>query len=74
MGGGLAEGTGVVQKISASLITVKVYYSMLVQYTGLTEEYFVIQGPAVLQDLMDTVVVRHPSMVQMMKFMLTLLN
>jgi molybdopterin converting factor small subunit len=58
----------------ASLIAVRVYYSMMAQYTDLTEEYFVIQSPAVLQDLMNTVIVRHPSMAQMMQLMLTLLN
>jgi len=47
---------------------------MMAQYTDLTEEYFVIQSPAVLQDLMNTVIVRHPSMAQMMQLMLTLLN
>ena len=68
------QGTSVVQKTRASLITVKVYYSMMAQYTDLTEEYFVIQSPAVLQDVMNTVVVRHPSMAQMIQLMLTLLN
>ena len=89
IGGGLAETNSIVQKAQhagssiwtndptntrASLITVRVYYSMMVQYTDLTEEYFVIQSPAVLQDLMNTVLVRHPSMAQMMQMMLTLLN
>ena len=58
----------------ASLTTVRVYYSMMAQYTDLTEEYFVLQSPAVLQDLMNTVVVRHPSLAQMMQLMLMLLN
>jgi molybdopterin converting factor small subunit len=57
-----------------SLITVRVYYSMMAQYTDLTEETFVIQEPADLQDLMNTVVLRHPSMVQMTQMMLMLLN
>lgn len=58
----------------ARLITVKVYYSMMAQYTDLTEELFVLQTPAVLRDLTNTVLVRHPSMTQMMGMMLTLLN
>ncbi|MGP8129046.1 MAG: MoaD/ThiS family protein [Candidatus Bathyarchaeia archaeon] len=58
----------------ASLITVRVYYSMMAQYTDLSEEYFVLQSPAVLQDLMNTVVIRHPSMAEMMQLMLMLLN
>ena len=74
IGGNLAEGTSVVQKTRASLITVKVYYSMMAQFTDLSEERFVIQSPAVLQDLMNTVVVRHPSMAEMIQLMLTLLN
>ena len=58
----------------ASLITVKVYYTLMAQYTDLTEEDFVLQSPATLQDLTKTVVIRHPSMAQMMSTMLTLLD
>ena len=58
----------------ASLITVKAYYTMMAQYTDLNEEDFVLQSPATLQDLMNTCVVRHPSMAQMMGTMLILLN
>jgi len=58
----------------ASLVTVTVYYSMMAQYTSANEEDFVLQGPATLQDLMKTVLVRHPSMAQMMVMMLILLN
>ena len=58
----------------ASLVTVTVYYSMMAQYTSATEEYFTLQSPATLQDLMNTVLVRHPSMKQMMQMMLILLD
>jgi molybdopterin converting factor small subunit len=58
----------------ASLITVKAYYTMMGQYTDLAEENFVLQSPAILQDLMNTCVVRHPSMAQMMGTMLILLD
>ena len=58
----------------ASLITVKVYYSMMAEYTALDEEDFVLQSPATVQDLIKTVLVRHPSMSGMMSTMLTLLN
>jgi hypothetical protein len=58
----------------ASLITVKAYYTMMAQYTDLSEENFVLQSPAILQDLMNTCVVRHPSMAAMMNTMLILLN
>lgn len=58
----------------AQLITVKVYYSMMAQYTDLTEEIFVIQRPAVLQDLMNSVAIRHPTMAPMMQMMLMLVD
>jgi len=58
----------------ASLITVKVYYSMMAQYTDLSEENFVLQSPATIQDLIDTSVIRHPSMAQMVHAMLILLD
>lgn len=58
----------------ASLITVKAYYTMMAEYTDLSEEDFVLQSPAILQDLMNTCVVRHPSMAQMTGTMLILLD
>jgi len=58
----------------ASLVTVTVYYSMMAQYTSEVEEYFILQSPATLQDLMNTVLVRHPCMTQMMQMMLILLD
>ena len=58
----------------ASLVTVTVYYSMMAQYTSANDEYFVLQSPATLQDLMSTVVVRHPSMAVMMRGMVILLD
>jgi len=58
----------------ASLITVNVYYSMMAQYTDLSEENFVLQTPATVQDLIDTSVIRHPSMAQMVHSMLILLD
>jgi molybdopterin converting factor small subunit len=58
----------------ASLINVKVYYTMMAQYTELSEEEFVLESPASLQDLLNTCVVRHPDMAQMIGTMLILLN
>jgi molybdopterin converting factor small subunit len=58
----------------ASLITVKVYYSMMAQYTDLDEEGFVLQGPATVQQLINTALIRHPSMAQMTGSMMVLLN
>jgi molybdopterin converting factor small subunit len=73
---GLAESIGATkfQTGKASLITVKAYYSMMTQYTNLTEEDFVLQSPATVQELIDTIDVRHPSMAQMMQSMMILLN
>ena len=74
----IATGSFAVQDESgntrASLITVKAYYSMMAQYTDLDEEEFVLQGPATLQQLVNTAVIRHPLMAQMTGSMLTLLN
>jgi molybdopterin converting factor small subunit len=53
---------------------VKVYYSMMAQYTDLDEEDFVLQGPATVQELINTVLVRHPSMAGMIQTMLVLLD
>ena len=58
----------------ASLITVRVFYTMMAQYTDLNEEDFVLEPPAVIQDLLNTCIVRHPSMSEMMSSMLILLN
>jgi molybdopterin converting factor small subunit len=58
----------------ASLVSVKVYYSMMAQYTDLDEEDFVLQGPATVQELINTVLVRHPSMAGMIQTMLVLLD
>jgi molybdopterin converting factor small subunit len=58
----------------ASLITVRVFYTMMAQYTDLNEEDFVLQSPAVVEDLLNTCIVRHPSLAEMMSTMLILLN
>ena len=58
----------------ASLITVRVYYSMMAQYIALDEEEFVLQSPATLQTLIDTCILRHPSVPQMVGTMFILLD
>jgi len=58
----------------ASLITVKVYYSMMAEYVNLKEEDFVLQSPAALQNLIDTCIVRHPSFESMVTTMMILLD
>lgn len=57
-----------------SLISVRVYYSMMAAYANLGDELFVLQSPASLQRLLDTVIVRHPSLNNMMQMMMTLVN
>jgi molybdopterin converting factor small subunit len=58
----------------ASLITVRVYYSMMAQYIALDEENFVLQSPATLQTLINTCLLRHPSVAQMVGTMFILLD
>jgi len=58
----------------ASLITVRVYYSMMAQYVVLDEEDFVLQSPATVQTLIDTCTIRHPSVAQMVGTMFILLD
>lgn len=58
----------------ASLVSVKVYYTMMAQYTDLSEEDFVLQSPATTQDLISTCILRHPWIAQMAGTMLILLD
>jgi len=58
----------------ASLITVTVYYSMMAQYIDVDEEDFVLQSPATIQTLIDTCIVRHPAVAQMVGTMFILLD
>jgi molybdopterin converting factor small subunit len=56
-------------------LTVKVHYFQMDQYVGVSEEYFSILSPAIMRDLLNAVLVRHPAMTpQMMNTMLILLN
>jgi len=71
---GSLVGSGVVTESRASLITVKVYYSMMAQYIDLSEEEFILQSPATIQTLIDTCILRHPSIAQMMGTMIILLD
>ena len=59
---------------AASLITVKVYYTMMAQYIDVDEEDFVLQPPATVQTLIDTCALRHPSVAQMSGTMFILLD
>ena len=59
---------------AASLITVKVYYTMMAQYIDVGEEDFVLQSPATVRTLIDTCILRHPSVAQMSGNMFILLD
>lgn len=72
--GGSLAGSKVVTNTRASLITVKVYYSMMTQYVDLSEEEFVLQSPATIQSLINTCILRHPSVAQMVGTMMILLD
>ena len=75
--GGLASSpvdSGVVTESEASLITVMAYYTLMAQYIDIDEEDFVLQFPAILQTLIDTCILRHPSVAQMAGTMFMLLN
>jgi molybdopterin converting factor small subunit len=71
---GSPVGSSVVTESRASLITVKVYYFMMTQYINLSEEEFVLQSPATIQTLIDTCILRHPAVAQMMGTMMILLD
>jgi molybdopterin converting factor small subunit len=71
---GSLVGSGVVTETRASLITVKVYYSMMTQFIALSEEEFVLQSPATIQTLIDTCILRHPAVAQMVGTMMILLD
>jgi len=57
-----------------SLIAVKAYYTLMAQYIDVDEEDFVLQSPATLQTLIDTCILRHPSVAQMGGTMFILLD
>ena len=59
---------------AASIITVKVCYTMMAQYIDVDEEDFVLQSPATVQTLIDTCILRHPSVAQMSGTMFILLD
>ena len=57
------------------LINVKVNYFQMPQFVNLTEEYFELPSPASLNNLLNVIAQRHPSLsLQMMATMLILVN
>jgi len=58
----------------ASFLSVKVVYSEMAQYISTSDEYFVLQSPATLRDLLNNIVARHSSLTTMIVNMLILIN
>ena len=67
--GTVLAGSNIVKNAAVSLLTVKVIYFLMAHYVSSSEEYFVLQSPAVLRDLLNDVVKRHPSLAPMMATM-----
>jgi molybdopterin converting factor small subunit len=59
---------------AVSLLTVKVVYFQMAQYVNTGAEYFVLQAPATLRDLLTNVAERHPSLTSMIPNMWILMN
>jgi molybdopterin converting factor small subunit len=54
---------------------VKVVYFQMSQYVNINDEFFTLQDPASIRDLLNAIVLRHPSLSpQMMASMLILVN
>jgi hypothetical protein len=61
-----------VSNAGVSVLSVKVVYFQMPQYFG--DEYFVLQAPAVLRDLLSVVMLKHPPLAPMMATMWILIN
>ena len=57
-----------------SFISIKVVYMQMVQYVNASDEYFVLQDPATVRDLLGSVVQRHPMLSSMMGSMWIMIN
>ena len=57
-----------------SFLSVKVIYSQMAEYVSTSSEYFVLENPATLRDLLNNVAVRHPSIKMMITNMWILVN
>jgi molybdopterin converting factor small subunit len=51
----------VMGKSDTSVLAIKVVYFQMAQYVSAGDEYFVPPNPAYLRDLLDAVLLRHPS-------------
>ena len=66
--------TGEISNVGASFLSVKVVYVQMAQYISTSDEYFVLQSPATLRDLLNNIAERHSSLTTMMANMWILIN
>ncbi|HUO41335.1 MAG TPA: MoaD/ThiS family protein [Methylomirabilota bacterium] len=57
-----------------SFISIKVVYTQMAQYINASDEYFALQDPATVRDLLGSVVQRHPILSSMMGSMWIMIN
>ena len=63
-----------ISSVDASFLSVKVVYLEMAQYISTSDEYFVLQSPATLRDLLNNIVERHSSLTTMIANMWILIN
>ena len=59
---------------AVSFLSVKVVYLQMAQYISTSDEYFVLQSPATLRNLLNSITERHPSVTMVMTNMWILVN
>ena len=57
-----ADGLAKVSSAGVSLLKVKVVYNLMARYVNTGEEYFVLQSPALLRDLLNDITQKHLSL------------
>ena len=65
---------GEINNAAVSFLSVKVVYLQMSQYISTSDEYFVLQSPATLRNLLNNITERHPSLTMMMTNMWILIN
>jgi molybdopterin converting factor small subunit len=58
---GLAKNASQMSSANAAFLRVKVRYFQMAQYVSVGDEYFDLQSPALLRDLLNAVSLRHSS-------------
>lgn len=67
--------TQTVSNSGTSALAVKAVYHQMAQYVSMGDEYFVLQSPAYLRNLLDAVILKHPAISpQMIANMLILID